>query len=718
VLLDTEVDEAAGDNLQKFAEFVGLPSERVPVGLEGLRQRVLRAVAEWNLDQAKTEADAALSDARRQLAEYAMVYDVIGRLTAGLTEEQVIEDILELFGLLCAPQSLVYLPLVDGSPGRVTTVSDSAADGARQRLAALTTDHLRDSLGDTAAVLAFRAHEKGLELVCHLSPEVPDRLRQVVANLVGNAIMFTERGEVVIRVATESETANGVCLHFAVTDTGIGVPPAKQAVIFGAFDQADSSTTRKYGGTGLGLAISSQLVELMGGRIWVESPARPAAAPAAAGGTDTDSPGSTFHFTANFGVEVGTTAQPAAVTRSELAGLPVLIVEDNAANRRLLEEVLATWRMKPTAVDSGAAALLALEEARANGTPFPLVLLDAMMPEMDGFELAARITADPALAGTTTRMRLSSAEGLSGTRVREHDLSAYLLKPLKQSQLLDSLLTVLRASAPPETGGTAPPPSRPARSSASLRLLLAEDNAANQVLARGLLEKRGHSVLAVGNGREVLEQLAAQSFDLVLMDVQMPELNGFETTAAIRAREQETGEHLPIVAMTAHALAGDRERCLAAGMDGYVSKPLQPQVLFEAVESPVPVAPPAPEVVPDAAHDEVLDAEAVMGRFGGDLAFLAEVEDLFLQDDWPRIRAAIRAALAAGDHEALTRSAHSLKGLLGNLGSKAALEAALELERIDRHREGAQGAAACRRLETEVERLGMALTELRRGDTG
>jgi PAS domain S-box-containing protein len=446
---------------------------------------------------------------------------------------------------------------------------------------------LRDSLDDTLKVLALRAHQKGLELACHVHPEVPDgllgdpsRLRQIVINLIGNAIKFTERGEVIVQVKLAAQGEEAVKLHFAVTDTGIGIPLEKQRKIFEAFSQADSSTTRRYGGTGLGLAISAQLVELMGGRIWVES---------------TLGQGSTFHFTADFGCRPVPTAKPVLTPGVSPQGLPVLVVDDNATNRRILTEMCTNWRMRPSAADSGPQALVSLERAKTAGDPFALVLLDSDMPEMDGFALAGQIKQTPELAGATIMMLTSARQPGDAARCRELGIAAYLTKPIKQSELLDTILTILSAQPPDQLQPQQAIPHSADERRSGLQILLAEDNPVNQRLALRLLEKQGHTITVANNGLEALMALEQHPFDLVLMDVQMPELDGFAATAAIREKERKTGAHIPIIAMTAHAMKGDRERCLAAGMDSYVAKPIQAQELKAAIESWAPTGTKATE---------------------------------------------------------------------------------------------------------------------------
>jgi two-component system sensor histidine kinase/response regulator len=435
---------------------------------------------------------------------------------------------------------------------------------------------LRESLGEALQTLSFRAHQKGLELVYEVHPEVPEsligdpgRIRQVLVNLIGNAIKFTERGEVFVSVIGESENADRVCLHVSVADTGIGIPPDRQAKIFEAFSQADESTTRRFGGTGLGLTISTKLVEMMGGRIWVESePGK----------------GSTFHFTCWLRLQEKVTA-PTLIDASQLRDISVLVVDDNFTNRRVLTGMLSRWGIKPTAVDGGQAAIQMMERVTKEGHPFSVVIVDGQMPEMDGFTLVKHIQERSELGGPTIIMLTSFGQKGDASRCRELGISAYLVKPARQGELLETLCQVLRKSPQEASPLVTRHTLREDRS--RLQILLAEDNAINQTLAVRLLEKRGYAVTVVGDGKAAVEALEARPYDLVLMDVQMPVMDGFQATAAIRTKEKSGGRRTPILAMTAHALKGDQERCLAAGMDGYVSKPIRTADLFAAIENAV-----------------------------------------------------------------------------------------------------------------------------------
>ncbi len=433
---------------------------------------------------------------------------------------------------------------------------------------------LRESLGETMRSLSVRAHQKGLELIYDVQPDVPEaligdpgRIRQVLVNLVGNAIKFTEQGEVFINVEEESQEDAVTCLHFMVKDTGVGIPAEKQEKIFEPFSQADGSMARRYGGTGLGLTICTRLVTLMGGAIWVESQ---------------PSQGSTFHFTLRLAVQDTPSPHSEPLHSEQLRDLHALIVDDNFTNRRVLNGMLTRWGMRPTAVEGGRAALQALEVAKSTGRPFPLILLDGQMPEMDGFTLAERIKKDPGLVGATIMMLTSAGHLGDAARCRELGISAYLVKPIRQGELLQAICNVLNLAPQKQAPLITRHTLREARNRS--RVLLAEDNAVNQLLALRLLEKRGYIVSVAADGRKALAALEKEDFDVVLMDIQMPEVDGFEATAAIRERERSTGRRIPIIAMTAHALKGDEERCLLAGMDAYISKPIRTNELFATIE--------------------------------------------------------------------------------------------------------------------------------------
>jgi two-component system, sensor histidine kinase and response regulator len=471
-----------------------------------------------------------------------------------------------------------YLEIVRNAADSLLTVINDILDFSKIEAGKLELQPapfcLREGLGGTLKSLAFRAHGKGLELIGRFAPDVPEhlvgdlgRLQQTLVNLVGNAIKFTEAGEVVLDVGLEAEDGDHVVLHFTVSDTGIGVPAEKLNTIFEAFEQVDRFTTRRYGGTGLGLAICARLVDMMQGKVWAESEL---------------GRGSRFHFTACFcrAAEIPTDEPTPAPDRFRHAR--VLIVDDNATNRRLLEEWLRRWGLQFTAVASGHEAWARLCQEQAAGRPFDLVLTDAHMPEMDGLQLITQIRQTAPLAGTQILLLSSSDQPGYLSRCLELGVASCLLKPLDQRELFEAMGRAIGETAcrqlPPETPATRPTPHvRP------LRILLAEDSLFNQKLAIAILSKQGHEVVVAQNGEAAVAAVAAERFDLVLMDVQMPELDGLEATRLIRASEQGGGRRVPIIAMTAHALKGDREQCLAAGMDAYVAKPLHARDLLDAI---------------------------------------------------------------------------------------------------------------------------------------
>ncbi len=578
-------------------------------------------------------------------------------------------------------QQREYLVTVKNSAGSLLNLINDILDFSKAEAKKLELDRvdfvLRDMLEDTLRALAIRAQQKGLELACHVAAEVPDvlagdaeRLRRIVVNLVGNAIKFTESGEVVLNASVESRTNENVVLHFSVTDTGIGIPREKQKAIFEAFAQGDASTTRKYGGTGLGLSISSQLSELMGGRIWLESePGR----------------GSTFHFTVRLGLQRSATSEQLPVPVKLLA-LPVLVVDDNSTSRQILEEMLTNWKMKPVAAASGRAALEALKHAQKKGEPFRLVLADGHMPGMDGFDLSASVHKDSRLRGVTIILLTFAGHREDQARAKSVGAAAAVTKPVKQSELWDAIVTALHVPSPQKRRPSA------ARSVARgshrrLRVLVAEDNPVNQELVLHLLERRGHSAIVAENGKQAIAALEKHKFDLVVMDVQMPEMGGIEATEEIRRKEKSNGGHVPIFAMTAHAMPGDRERCLAAGMDGYIPKPIDPKSFAQIIESGVSPSATAPghneKPLDQAKADGAVDAQKLVERFGGNRKLMRSLIEAF-RHDCPKMMTKIRGALSARDARALAEAAHALKGSVGNFGASSAFETAREIEKSGR----------------------------------
>jgi signal transduction histidine kinase/CheY-like chemotaxis protein len=584
-----------------------------------------------------------------------------------------------------------YLTMVKSSADALLAILNDILDFSKIEMRKLELEEIpfsvRDHLADLVKPLALRAEQKDLELVCHILPEVPNivvgdpgRLRQVLVNLVGNAIKFTERGQVLVQVEVESRDDAAAVLHYFVSDSGMGIAPDKQRTVFEPFRQADGSTTRRFGGTGLGLTISSTLVDLMGGRMWLESAPHE---------------GSTFHFNARLGI---TDARPEPAA-ADLTDLPVLVVDDNPVNRRVLHDLLLRWKMRPTVVESGAEAMRVLVEASAQNRPFALVLLDANMPEMDGFEVARRIRDDAQLAGATIMMLSSSGQYDESNKCRDVGIATHLTKPVDQRELLGAIGRVLSREPGPRAmlPSTLMPAGQPVR---RLHVLLVEDNAVNQRLAASLLERRGHRVTIAVNGVEAIAANRRQSFDVVLMDVQMPEMGGFEATAAIRDLERATGAHVPIIAMTAHAMKGDRERCLSSGMDDYLTKPLDPRQLCVVVEQIASGAPLPTAFLADASAISL----QVLARVGGDRQLLAEISRLFV-DDAPRHLGRIRQALDDRDGDGLRRAAHGLKGAAANFDAAAVVDAARQLEEMGRTAQYDAHEAAWHALTVETDRL-------------
>jgi CheY-like chemotaxis protein len=586
-----------------------------------------------------------------------------------------------------------------------------------------------------------------LELAYHVAPEAPElvigdrhRLRQIVVNLVGNAIKFTDAGEVVLDTALESQSDGQATLHFFVRDTGVGIPEADRRRIFEAFEQADESSTRRFSGTGLGLAISARLVELMGGKIWVESES---------------SRGSTFHFTALFGVAAPKRPPDQRPPSELLEGLRVMVVDDSATNCFILEEIMRNWRMRVRCANSGREALDALHEGKRRGEHYDLVLVDAHMPGIGGVALIEEIQKDSMLRSTIAIM-LTSNDRPEDLKLSEQlGVSAYLIKPVKQSELFNVIAQALGAPTPRRP---APRADDLARRLRPLKILLAEDSVVNQRLARALLEPRGHTLVIAGDGREAVRQVEEDHFDLVLMDVQMPEMDGLEATREIRRREEATGRHVPIIAMTAHAMKGDRERCLEVGMDSYVSKPVRAADLFAAITGEIPDAlrmetetdseseeaaekeEPAPEkeettperietgatvedggAKPEEAEQTpapagLLDWEAALAKTQLEPATLRELAEVFLQES-PQLLEEIHAALEAGDAPRVRRCAHTIKGSAAVFAAEPTTAAAAHLEDLGKRNELDQAPAVLEELERQYGRLAPALRAIARAES-
>jgi len=535
--------------------------------------------------------------------------------------------------------------------------------------------NLRDFLGETLKIMAIKAHEKGLELAYRVSPDIihdrfigdSSRFRQVLLNLAGNAIKFTDKGEVIVAVSQEKQTENEIYLNFAVNDTGIGIPKAKQETIFSAFQQVDGSISRRFGGTGLGLAVSAQLVNLMGGQIEVESES---------------GRGSTFKFTTLFRVQPDDEGADYLQPTVDIRGVRVLVVDDNATHREIIQEMLEGWGLFSKAASGMQEAQQVLGQAALSRVPFDLILIDSDMPEADGFALARWVKDQENIPGNMIMMLTSSSQR---GQIDLQDLGAKtgVTKPVRPSDLLDAIIIALGIKADDPEVPAEDADQIPRADKDALKVLVAEDTPFNQKFILRLLDRWGYQAVIAENGRKALEALSKDNYDLVLMDVQMPEMDGLEATQAIRESEKQTGRHIPIIALTAHAMKGDRERCLASGMDEYVSKPIAPDTLYKAIQDLVTGEPRDADPGLETPEDPLpeFSKQTLLKAFEHDWNFFKEVVDMFVSD-YPAMMATIREALKTKDGVTLQRTAHSLKGMLRNFQAEAGAQKVLELEEM------------------------------------
>lgn len=700
-VIDVEEKETWGDGHCTWVSTTKMPlcdEQGRVVGTFGISRDITeRKLAAEALRQAKEAAEAANQAKSAFLAN--MSHEIRTPMNAILGMTELVLD------TSLTSQQREFLRTVQDSAEALLAIINDILDFSRIEAGKLRLDcrpfDLRETVGDTLKSLAERAHSKGLELVYRVAPAAPTlvdgdprRLRQVLVNLVGNAVKFTERGEVVVDVLrvespesrvqgpeerpTESPALDSVVLEFTVRDTGVGIPPDKLGLVFHAFEQADSSTTRRHGGSGLGLAICARLTELMGGRLWVESEM---------------GRGSAFHFTVRYG-RVEEPAAPAP-DATPLAEARALVVDDNATNRTILVETLRGWRMEPVAAASAAEALAALEAAQAAAAPFQLILTDANMPDADGFALVRQIHERKLLAGAVIMMLSSADPPGELDDAQRRGIYCSLLKPIRQSELWEAMRLALGGPPGDEADDRAAkaPPERP------LRIMVAEDSQVNQKLAINWLQRHGHEVIIANNGKEAVAKWEQQPFDLILMDVQMPEMDGLEATARIRLKEKRTASHIPIIAMTAHALAGDRERCLEGGMDDYVAKPIRAAELFAKVNDiarrPPAVRPPAAPSAGMICWRDVLPAV-------NDDPKLLTIVAAAAREEIPKLAQAMRLAIAARDGKALQRAAHTFKGSIRYFGVQGVYELACRLEEAGRQGQFGEAAQGLQDLEKRV----------------
>lgn len=647
----------------------------------------------WDITKQRV-AELALEAEREELRQAKLAADAANRakgdFLANMSHEirTPMNAIIGMTDLLLETQLTKtqheYLSMVQDSGDALLALLNDILDFSKIEAGKLeletTSFDIRETLGDAMKGLGFRAHNKGLELAVRIDRAIPDsllgdpgRIRQIIVNLVGNAIKFTEKGEVVLQIECLEKTDSKSKLRFSVIDTGVGIAEEHCSKVFQEFEQADASTTRKFGGTGLGLSISARLVQMMKGSIWVESEL---------------GKGSKFHFDLPLAVDTSEAAKKQPLSRVDIQGIRVLIVDDNATNRRILKDMLTNWGMNPTTVSGGGLALQALVDAEDEDDSFQLVISDVNMPEMDGLMLAKAIVEKSLLNPTGVIMLTSGARPTDSSELRSLGVELHLLKPAKQSEVYNAVVQSLSALGSPmqkEVVSEAKPHQVP-RASDELRILLAEDNVVNQKLAIGILTKLGHQVTVADNGKEALQLIEDSEFDLVLMDVQMPEMDGLEATRELRRREGDSDRHLPVVALTAHAMKGDRERCCEAGMDDYLTKPIRLQEMADKLAE-IFLDPDRPKVADrhlaascDSTNSLIHWPDA-LANVGNDEELLHDLIELFLSETPGLVEDVVKTAKQNGA-KSLAAATHSLKGSMTFLNPKPALQFAEKLEQF------------------------------------
>ena len=714
-LLDTTEKISAQNNYALRAASSGSDEVGLLVGgFNGMLEQIQRRDQELERQQAhlqaEVEARTAMNlqlEAAKEMAEAAS--RAKGDFLANMSHEirTPINGVLGMIELTLETDLTVEqkdnLQMARSSGESLLTIINDILDFSKVESGKLELDHIEfnlyNSVGETMKALALRAHQKGLELTYDVAPDVPSRvlgdpgrLRQILVNLVGNAIKFTKQGEVSLFISQDSRENNQVKLHFAVRDTGIGVPAHKHGILFQAFSQVDTSTTRQYGGSGLGLAICARLVELMGGSIWLVSE---------------EGAGSTFHFTASFVEDVTPEAVSSPADEHNLRGIPVLIVDDNTTNRKILVGMTASWGMRPTGAADANSALSALQQANQQGSPFRVVVLDSFMPGTDGFQTAELIRGKIKDLKAILLLLTSSGQAGEAARCQELGISAYLLKPVLRSDLRNAILTVL-GSRQHSAGSSSKLVTRHSLREAphKLRILVAEDNEVNQTLVVRLLQKMGHDSVLARDGQEALVLATTQSFDVILMDVQMPVMDGLAATQAIRKSEKASGRHVPIFAITARAMKGDDELCLRAGMDGYISKPIRFSDLENALAS---VGKASPSVTSGSLGQQVEWSKTeALDRVGGDDQLLQELCAIFLRES-PRLVEKLKQAIAEKDATTVQKVAHSLKGEVSYLSAEGVTRMARSLEQMGEEKELSGAEALLDSLEVALRDLHAAM---------
>jgi PAS domain S-box-containing protein len=635
-----------------------------PAGFGGFIRDVTQRQRAEVMYRAKLAAEAASRTKSEFLAS--MSHEIRTPLNAiiGLVELMLTSDL--------PPDQREDLDVVKSSAYSLLSIINNILDFSKIEAGRLefekTPFSFRQFMEESMKIMGMKSHEKGIELAYRIAPGTPNRilgdpvrLRQVLLNLVDNAIKFTDKGEVIVYVATQSQTDYEVVLHISVVDTGIGIPKDRQRSIFGAYNQGDPSTLRQYGGTGLGLAVSAQLVDLMGGNIKLKSQPYQ---------------GSRFRFTACFIIQQDGESHQPEVPHQELAGLKALVVDDNDSARKIIIEILEGLRIEAVSATGPQEAEELLSKPEVKSEPFDLLLIDSDMPETNGFALAERII-NQRISDAGIVMLMTFPHLKRKAELEALGITASIVKPFGASELESVILGALGIDEPETKLSATAQKNAIQTPSRSLKILVAEDTPFNQKFIQRLLDRWNHQITLVGDGRLALDALKNESFDIVLMDVQMPQLNGLETAQAIRIEEQQSKNHIPIIAMTAHAIKGDRERCLEAGMDEYVSKPIDSEILFNAIEK-LTRGLGQPGTTEDIST--ALDQELLLKAFDGDWDFLKEVVDVFLSD-YPSLIDDLRRAHKHGDSDTLMRAAHSLKGMLKNFQAEPAAEVAFELEK-------------------------------------